>query len=303
MRESPTRWLRAACGVAIIALAIYWIRGDRTDFALRPIHWHFDPLALVGSIGLILASFVGLIGSWWFVARGWRQGVPMRAAARAWGLTNRARYFPTHGAAVERMATLAVEAGVSTPFAVGAAILPRLITLAAASAVASGLYVLNRMDAGVLSVLIGCVTVAGSLAAAVLLTSADICFRISIAIHRPNAIRPVEPDALGAATLLDIAGFLAQGAALRLLALAVMSDTDPTWWVATGSFAAAYVVGRLLPVLPSGLLVREAVLVLLLRDTIGTGPALLLAFLWRGILTLTELGAAAPFQQTPERTT
>ncbi len=303
MRETPTRWLRALLGLAVIALAARAILGHPEDFTLRPIQWHFEPLMLFAAPGLLLVSFACLIGSWWSVARGWRQGVTIWQATRAWGLTNRRRYFPTHGGAVEQMAELAVNAGVSPSFAVGAAFLPRLITLAAASAVASSLYVLNRLDANIAIVFLGCLTVAGSLASAVLLTSSDICFRLSVAIHRPNSIRPVEPDALGAATLLDIAAFLAQGAALTLLGQGVMAGSALTWWVATGGFAAAYVVGRLVPLLPSGLLVREAALFMLLRPTIGSGPALALALLWRVVLTLTELGAAAPFRHTLERST
>ena len=300
MRETPTRWLRALLGLAVIALAARAILLHPEDFALRPIQWHLDPLMVLAAIGLLLVSFACLIGSWWAVARGWRQGVTLWQATRAWGLTNRRRYFPTHGGAVEQMAALAVDAGVSMPFAVGAAFLPRLITLAAASAVASAMYVLNELDANVPIVLLGFLAVVGALASSALLTSSDVCFRISVALRRPNSIRPIEPDALGAATLLDIGGFLAQGAALTMMAQGVMNGAALSWWVATGGFAAAYVVGRLVPLLPSGLLVREAVLFLLLRPTIGSGPALALALLWRIVLTLTELGAAAPFRHTPE---
>jgi hypothetical protein len=298
MRESPTRWLRAIAGFAIIVLATMSLVRHASDFSLRPLVWHFRPLPLLGALGLVVLSFGLLAGSWWSVVRGWRQGVGLAAAARAWVLTNLARYRPSHGAAVEQMANIALDVGISSSFSVGASVLPRLITLAAASAVASGLFVLNRLDASLPLVAVGFLTVAASLAAAVLLTSSDICFRISVAIHRPNAIRPVEPDALGVATLLDIGAFLAQGAALRFLAQAFLAGTDLTWWEATGSLSVAYVVGRLLPVLPSGFPVREAACFLLLRGAVGTGPALALSLLWRGVLTFTEVGAAMPFRLT-----
>ncbi len=298
MRESPTRWLRALAGLVVLVVAGRSAQQHAGDFALRPIHWHLEPLALLASLGLTLVSFLCLALSWRSVALGWRQAVSVVSAIRAWALTNLARYRPSHGAAVLRMAAIAEQAGVSETFAVTAAVVPRLITLASASAVASGLYVLNRMDASLPSVLIGCLTVAGSLAAAVLLSSSDVAWRISVAIRRPNAIRPLEPDALGVSTLLDIGGFLAQGAALRFLAIGMMDASSLTWWVATGSVAAAYVVGRLVPVLTSGFPVREAVLFLLLQGTVGTGAALVLSLVWRGVLTLIEIGAALPFLPT-----
>ena len=298
IRESPTRWLRALAGLFVLVVAGRSLQQHSGDFALRPIQWHLDPLAMFASLGLILVSFLCLALSWRSVAHGWRQAVSVVAATRAWALTNLARYRPSHGASVPRMAAIAERAGVGASFAVTAAVVPRLITLASAAAVASGLYVLNRMDASLPSVLIGCLTVAGSLAAAVLLTSSDVAWRISVIIRRPNAIRPLEPDALGVSTLLDIAGFLAQGAALRFLAVGLMEATNLTWWVATGSVAAAYVVGRLIPVLTSGFLVREAVLFLLLQGTVGTGAALVLSLVWRAVLTLIEVGAALPFLPT-----
>jgi hypothetical protein len=302
IRESPTRWLRAIAGLAVLVVAGRSLQHHGGDFALLPIAWHFDPLKLLIAGAFIVVSFLCLALSWQSVARGWRQRVGLAAAARAWALTNLARYRPSHGEAVPRMAAIAERAGVGETFAVTAAVVPRLVTLASASAVASGLYVLNRIDASLPSVLIGCLTVAGSLAAAVLLTSSDVAWRISVMIRRPNAIRPLEPDALGLSTVLDIAGFLAQGAALQFLALGMMASTNLTWWVATGSLAAAYVVGRLVPVLPSGFPVREAVLFLLLRATVGTAAALALSLLWRGILTLFEVGAALPFLLTRSET-
>ena len=298
MRESPTRWLRAFAGLAVLIVAGRSLQRHAGDFGTKPIQWHFDPLALLASIGLILVSFLCLSLSWRSIAVGWRQVVGVIPAVRAWALTNLARYRPTHGAAVPRMATIAEQAGVGESFAVTAAVVPRLITLASASAVASGLYVLNQLDASLPFVLAGCLTVAGSIASALLLTSSDVAWRISIAIHRPNSIRPLEPDALGISLLLDIAGFLAQGAALTFLVKGAMGMTDLTWWVATGSLTAAYVVGRLVPVLPSGFPVREAVLFFLLQGAIGTPAALVLSLLWRGLLTLIEVGAAIPFLLT-----
>lgn len=62
--------------------------------------------------------------------------------------------------------------------------------------------------------------------------------------------------------------------------------------VYTGAFAAAWIVGLLAIYAPGGLGVREAILVLLLRDKIGSADALLIAAASRGVFTLVDLSAA-----------
>jgi glycosyltransferase 2 family protein len=63
--------------------------------------------------------------------------------------------------------------------------------------------------------------------------------------------------------------------------------------VYTGAFAAAWIVGLLAIYAPGGLGVREAVLVLLLRDKIGSVDAVLVAAASRGVFTFIDLSAAA----------
>ena len=65
--------------------------------------------------------------------------------------------------------------------------------------------------------------------------------------------------------------------------------------VATGAFAASYIVGYLALFLPGGIGVREAVFIALMKDSIGIGPAAALAAVSRIVLTINEVGAAVPF--------
>ena len=70
-----------------------------------------------------------------------------------------------------------------------------------------------------------------------------------------------------------------------------VSPRQLTFYV--GAFAAAWLVGLVAIYAPGGLGVREAVLVFLLRNRLGSADALLVAAVFRGILTVSELALAA----------
>jgi uncharacterized membrane protein YbhN (UPF0104 family) len=72
---------------------------------------------------------------------------------------------------------------------------------------------------------------------------------------------------------------------------------------ATGAFTASYLAGLLALVAPGGIGVRESVMILLLQGPIGLAAATVLALASRVLLTLAELGAAAPFLVSSLRST
>jgi glycosyltransferase 2 family protein len=61
----------------------------------------------------------------------------------------------------------------------------------------------------------------------------------------------------------------------------------------TGAFALAWVVGLVAIFAPVGLGIREAILVALLRSRLGTADAVVLAVVFRGVLTVVDVGTAA----------
>jgi uncharacterized membrane protein YbhN (UPF0104 family) len=61
----------------------------------------------------------------------------------------------------------------------------------------------------------------------------------------------------------------------------------------TGAYAIAALAGLIAFFAPVGIGVREAVLVALLRSRLGTADAVLLAGVFRGLLTVVDIGAAA----------
>ena len=86
---------------------------------------------------------------------------------------------------------------------------------------------------------------------------------------------------------------LALGAAFWLTARALLPARPGQLGFYAGAFALAWVIGLVAVFAPVGLGVREAILVALLRNKIGTADALMVAVAFRGLLTIVDVGAAA----------
>jgi uncharacterized membrane protein YbhN (UPF0104 family) len=98
---------------------------------------------------------------------------------------------------------------------------------------------------------------------------------------------------LGAAA--NVVAWTGYGVALWLLARGLLVVPELTVPRAVAAFTASYIAGLLFLPAPGGLGVREGVFVLMLDGVVGTRYALALAAASRLLLTVTELGAAAPF--------
>ncbi|WP_394147128.1 lysylphosphatidylglycerol synthase domain-containing protein [Shewanella atlantica] len=86
--------------------------------------------------------------------------------------------------------------------------------------------------------------------------------------------------------LYYITNFLLLGAILYLLTDAQFSQVKPDYWLLTGLFSIAWIVGFITPGAPAGLGVREAILIMALDPIYGSAVALSLTITLRIITTL-----------------
>jgi hypothetical protein len=93
----------------------------------------------------------------------------------------------------------------------------------------------------------------------------------------------------------NLVAWVGYGVALWLLGSAVLPERALLLSPAIAGFAASYVAGLIAVFMPGGLVVRELLLIALLKPGLGLGPATALAVASRALLTVTELGAAIPF--------
>jgi hypothetical protein len=297
MRRIGWRIARGVAGAIILVVLVRTILADWKSVREQPIQWELHWEYIVASLIVTWAMYGVLIWGWRAVLIGWRERLRMAEAARIWTISSLGKYIPGKVWSIAGMAMMSQEQGVSAAAATGSAVIMQLVSLAAGAIVAlalTGTDLLDRLVGGYGS-LAAMALAASAMLAAVALTSPSLTRRIGFLIRRPDAVRPVDPSALAAALFANLVAWGGYGISLQLLTLGTLRGVNLSWSAATGAFAASYVIGYLILFLPAGLGVREAVMVVLLRDSIGTPAALAIAAASRVTLTVNEIGAALPF--------
>ncbi len=297
MRKTSWRIAQAIAGILILYFLVTRFLANWKKVQEQPIEWNIRWEFIVASIIVTWAMYGILIWGWRTVLTGWREWLRIVDAARIWTISSLGKYIPGKVWSIAGMAMMAQKRGVSGTAATGSAVIMQLISLATGAMLAlllTGADVLDRFlgDAGSIAAL---ALAAVALMSAFALTSPSLTRRIGFLLGRPDAIRPVDPGALAASIFANVIAWAGYGIALQLLALGTLRGVELSWSDATGAFAASYIIGYLAVLLPGGLGVREGVLILLLKDSIGIGPATALAAVSRIVLTINEVGAALPF--------
>lgn len=296
---SSRRWWRAVqvilalavLGIAVRKLALNW-----AELRAQAIDWHLRPFWLLMSILVVWAAYALLIEAWRRVVVSMQQRLTYGAAARICMVSNLGKYVPGKVWAVAGNAFLAQRAGVEPHAAVAGAILNQALSLGsgvllvgivgpAALRQYGGGYVVATIVLGVLALL-----------AVLTLTSSRLLGLLQRAL--PSSLPRLVPVPLGvmvgslAVNALAWGGY---GVAFLALARGLTPDAVLTWSQATTVFTISYLVGLVALFAPGGVGVRESAFTLLLAPPLGLKLAVALALATRILLTITELGAAAPF--------
>jgi uncharacterized membrane protein YbhN (UPF0104 family) len=298
MRKTSWRVAQAVAGLVIVVVLIRGFAANWHQVQDQPVQWQFHWEYVGASLVITWAMYGILIWGWRAVLEGWRERMRIVDAARIWTISSLGKYIPGKIWSIAGMAMMSQRLGVSGSAATGSAIVMQLISLATGAMLAlalSGTELLDRLVGGWGS--IGAMALAAlALLAAVALTSPSLTRRVGFLLRRPDTVRPVDPSALAGALLANLVAWAGYGVAFQLLALGTMHGIQISWTVATGAFAASYIIGYLAIFLPGGLLVRETILITLLTASgfeLHTATALAVAS--RITLTITEIGAALPF--------
>ena len=191
--------------------------------------------------------YVVLIWGWRAVLIGWREWLRIADAARIWTISSLGTYIPGKIWSIAGMAMMSQRSGVSGTAAMGSAVIMQLVSIATGAAIAValvGTVLLDDLLAGWGSLLaIGVAALA--LLGAVALTSPSLTRRIGFLLRRPDAIRPVDPNALAGALFANVVAWGGYGIALQLLAVGTLHGVNLSWATATGAFAASYIIGFL----------------------------------------------------------
>ncbi len=295
MSDRFLRVVRWALGLAILAFVARSFWHNWHELQSQPIAWTFRPLPALASVALVWLMYVMLIEAWRRMLAGWGQALEPLQAARIWVLSSLGKYIPGKVWAIAGMALMAREAGVAGWAATASAIILQALAVGTGAGIAAlfGTTILEARKPELVP-LLWLAGGASLLGVGLLLYPPVIRRLLQLARLGDDPPAPrLAPVLLG--VVANLVAWLGYGAALWLLARAVLPEDRLTLAPAIAGFAASYVAGLLALFVPGGLFIREGLLVLMLQDSIGIGAATALAVASRGLLTVTELGAAVPF--------
>ncbi|MGQ9552526.1 MAG: lysylphosphatidylglycerol synthase domain-containing protein [Anaerolineae bacterium] len=269
-------------------------------FMLLVLHNQWDAVQhyrLTLRLWLLLASYALLFLAWLLEVSLWRRlllalghALPPKRAASVWFLSNFVRYIPGNIWQFLGMTELGAHSG-----------LPRTVTLAT--------ILLHQVFSNLAGLTIGAyaisyssipknspyLPVAALLLAILLLLSPAVFPRIVLIVSKFARVELPRIN-LHLATIIALFAayclyWLLCGVGFWLLSLAVGAALAPPLLPWVSAFAAAYVVGYLSLLTPSGLGVRESVLALLLARFAGGNPVIVAALAARIWMSLGELVA------------
>jgi uncharacterized membrane protein YbhN (UPF0104 family) len=290
------RWrLVGALATAVVAFFVWrTFAANWSQFRSAPLALEFRPGWLLLSAAGIWAMYALLIGAWRGLLASWGRLLPWGEAARIWAVSSLGKYVPGKVWAVAGMAVLARRAGVEAWAATGAAILMQVLAIGTGSLVVAlaGTATLEAAHPGARVVLL-LLAIASATGIGVVLWP-PVARRLLRAGEDAGMAVPA-PGRMALAVLANLAAWVGYGLSLWCLARGMLGPGALTPGRAVGTFAASYLAGLLALFAPGGLVVREALFIVLLQPELGLPRATALALGSRLLLTITEVGVAIPF--------
>jgi hypothetical protein len=282
--------------VAVIALAVRALARNWAELRSQPLALEPRPLYLLASLVVTWAMYALLIAAWRAMLVSWQQPLDARTAARIWTVSNLGKYLPGKVWALAGMTLMSQRAGVAPWAAAASAVVLQAVSIGTGAAVvgAAGAVALEAARPGSRAGL-QLLMVASGLAVALVLWPPMARRLLGLAGVDAAQARPPAASAVLLGIVTNIVAWVGYGAALVLLTRGLLPGLHLDLATATAAFTASYLAGLLALIAPGGIGVRESVLILLLQAPLGVAAATVLALASRVLLTIAELGAAAPF--------
>ncbi len=282
-------WIWAAQAVlGVVVLWFVWrsVADQLADFSLLDlpleVRWH----RIAAAAGVVWLTYLMLISAWRAILLGWEQHLPLPTATHIWCVSNLGRYLPGKLWSVAGLAVLAKREGVEGWAAAASALAMQALSLGTGAAVAVAFLPQARSPLEFIA------AIAVAAAGVVVLTLKPMVRLLARLADGKIPLRPLPPLAVGLGAAATLVAWLMYGLAFRLLALGILPDSAPSFALAMGAFAGAYIIGLIAIFAPGGIGMREGMLLAFLSPTIGAGPALALSVASRLLLTFTEVVAA-----------
>lgn len=284
------RALRIVVGVVLFALVV--LAAVRSWEDVRATLARISPLELVLAEALVLGGLGASVLIWRVALRELGSTVHIAAAAKIYLVGQLGKFLPGSAWALAVQMELATQAGVPRVKSVAAGIVA--IGVNVATGLAMGLFVVPRVvSGGALRMIVLAVMLAGcavALSPPVLTRLVDIGLRV---VRRPPVEREITWRGILTALGWSLASFACYGVSVWVLAVAVGAPAGESLPLCLAGVALAMTVGALVVVAPSGIGVREAVIVAALAPVLERPEALAVALVARLLFVLADLIAAA----------
>ncbi|MES2305818.1 MAG: hypothetical protein V4558_09925 [Gemmatimonadota bacterium] len=275
--------------LALIALGVRSVLHSGDTLALKPVIWLWDWPVIAQGLAATFLAYVILIWSTGEIIRGWEYKISVASTIRLWVRSNLARYLPRWHGLPLRLVAIAEEEVFRAKLVVGSAVHPPLVWLGTGSVTAAVLLAFYRYGNTKIYLPILLLAALAILVVTFGLAGTDLPRRIGQSLGRPETVRPADAEALGIGIFANFAAWVIAGYGLSLLGEGLLVGFHVDWMLVTGALAGATVVGYLLPLFPTGLLLREAVLYALIKPQVSPGPALAIALSYRVVFTMFDI--------------
>ncbi len=300
MADRRIRAIQWLLGAAIVGFAARSLARNWDELRAQPLDWSIEPGWLILSAVVVWLMYGLLIAAWRTMLIAWGRGLDFWTAARIWTVSSLGKYLPGKVWAVAGMAVMAQRAGVGAGPATGSAVILQVLAIGTGAAVAAltGWSSLRTAYPGAEAGLAVLVFIS-LLAICVLLRPVWVRRMVRIAAPEATVTQTPPVGAVAFGIAANMIAWLGYGVSLWLLARGLLPRAGLGLLPAIAVFTASYLAGFLALFAPGGIGVREGVFILMLQGPIGIGAATALAIASRLLLTVTELGAAAPFLLFP----
>jgi hypothetical protein len=287
--------LKALVRVAILLLALGFLAALVASQwqALQSFQWQFQPLWLLPSFALLAVAALLELSIWRFLLGSLGGHLRWRRAAETWFLSNIVRYIPGNIWQFLGMAELAADDGVSRLTTFASIALHQALSTAVGIVLAALYFALAGQGAWfdavrpfLLLVPLGLLLCHPRLLEYTL-------NRLLLVLKRP-AIRVTLTWRQIGLVLVGYAGvWLVMGSGFALLAATITPITAQQFAALVATWAAAYVIGYLSMLTPSGLGVREGMMILLLAPLFPAPVPIMISLAARLWMIIGEVAGAA----------
>lgn len=295
-RRRAWRLVQWLLGVVVIALALRALIRNWSELRSQPVPLEPRPAYLIASVVVTWAMYALLITSWRALLTSWGQRLDWVTAAYIWVVSNLGKYLPGKVWALAGMTLLAQRAGVAPWAAAASAVVLQAVSVGAGAALVglAGAVALEAAHPGARAAL-GALVLASCAAVGLVLWPPAARRLLRLAGVETAGAHAPSPAAVSLGIMCNLIAWIGYGFSLMYLARGLLPTARLDLPTAIAAFTASYLAGFLALVAPGGIGVREGVMILLLQGPLGLAAATVLALASRVLITITELGAAAPF--------